>query len=87
MKFATAVVILFDLAMIYCWANYFAMQKITVSNYVVSDKRIKKKIRIVHLRDLHLKEFGEFNGELAQKISEQNPDVVVVTGDMCRRGT
>lgn len=86
MKFATAVVIVFVLAMIYCVYNYFAMQKITVSNYVVSDKRIKKKIRIVHLSDLHLKEFGEFNGELAKKISEQNPDVVVVTGDMCRRG-
>ena len=47
MKFATAVVIVFVLAMIYCVYNYFAMQKITLSNYVVSDKRIKKKIRIV----------------------------------------
>lgn len=87
MEIVTAVisaVILLSVA--YLVYNYFAMLKISVSNYTVRDSRIKSKIRIAQLTDLHLKEYGEFNGGLSDKIKEQNPDVVVVTGDMCRRG-
>lgn len=78
----SAVIILSAVYLVY---NYFAMLKISVSNYTVSDSRIKNKIRIVQLTDLHLKEYGKFNGGLSDKVREQKPDIVVVTGDMCRR--
>lgn len=43
---------------------------------------IKERIRVVHLSDLHSKEFGEDNYNLFKKIMEQNPDILFATGDM-----
>lgn len=83
---AAVIIVVFILAMIYVVYNYFAMLKISVSSYAIGDHRIKNKIRIVQLTDMHLKEYGDFNDGLFKKIAEQKPDIVVVTGDMCRRG-
>ena len=38
--------------------------------------------RIAHLSDFHGYEFGENNGELLQKVKEQQPDLIVITGDI-----
>ena len=39
-------------------------------------------IRIVHLSDLHSWEFGEGNQELVGMVTEQSPDLILMTGDM-----
>ena len=38
--------------------------------------------KIIHLSDLHLKEFGKNNCELLSKIDAISPDVIFITGDM-----
>ncbi len=38
--------------------------------------------RIVHLTDLHSKEFGKNQRRLVRKVSRLEPDIVVVTGDL-----
>lgn len=81
----TAFMIVFVLSAVYLVYNYLRMQKITVTEYTLRDSRIKDKIRIVQLTDLHLKEYGEFNENLARRIKEQTPDLIVITGDMCTR--
>ncbi len=43
---------------------------------------IDESIRIIHLTDLHNKEFGKENNELVEEIAELKPDMVVMTGDM-----
>ena len=38
--------------------------------------------KIVHIGDLHAKEFGAGNARLARIIKKQKPDAILVTGDM-----
>lgn len=39
-------------------------------------------LRIVHISDLHGKEFGSHNGELARAIEALDPDLIFTSGDM-----
>ncbi|MEA1960097.1 MAG: metallophosphoesterase [Bacillota bacterium] len=41
--------------------------------------------RIVHITDLHAKEFGEGQKELLSKVKDLEPDCIAVTGDMLDR--
>lgn len=38
--------------------------------------------RIAHISDLHNAEFGSENAKLLQKISETEPDIIAITGDL-----
>ena len=42
-------------------------------------------LRIVHLSDLHGKEFGEGNERLLKKVAELRPDLIAITGDLIDR--
>lgn len=39
-------------------------------------------LRIVHLSDIHGHEFGQNSAELLEKVREQEPEIIVVTGDL-----
>lgn len=41
--------------------------------------------KIVHLSDLHNKSFGKNQSQLLNKISQQDPDIIVITGDLVDR--
>ena len=41
--------------------------------------------RIVHLSDLHGHEYGAGNSDLLARVAEQEPDLIVVTGDLIDR--
>jgi len=64
-------------------AVYSAWQNKTVhiTAYTVEHEDIPKAFdgkRIVHLTDLHNKDYG---GELQELVAAQNPDIIVITGD------
>lgn len=40
------------------------------------------KMKIIHISDLHNKSFGENNRKLLEMIKAQNPDIIVMTGDL-----
>ncbi len=40
------------------------------------------KLRIAHISDLHNAQFGEGNGELLRLLTETEPDIIAVTGDL-----
>lgn len=46
-----------------------------------------EEVRAVVISDLHDHEFGEKNEKLVQKIKEQNPDLILMDGDMLNRGS
>ena len=41
--------------------------------------------RIVHLSDLHGHEYGEHSGELLEKVRAEEPELIVITGDLIDR--
>ena len=56
--------------------------KIDVSCYYVSDNKIKAPFRIVQVSDLHSCRYGKEEEELIKKRKQQNPDIIVLTGDI-----
>lgn len=61
------------------WYNNFTL---TVNEVCFTDERINDVINIVQITDLHGAVFGKDNKHLIDKIEKQNPDLIVVTGDM-----
>jgi len=58
---------------------------IDLSKYEISSKKLPKEFdsfKIIHLSDLHSREIGENNIKLINKIKKQNPNVIIMTGDM-----
>ena len=57
---------------------------LTVSKYAFStDKAITSdSFRIVQISDLHNAKFGSNNERLTELIREQDPDIIVITGDI-----
>lgn len=41
--------------------------------------------RIVHLSDIHGHEYGEHSGELLEKVRAEEPELIVITGDLIDR--
>lgn len=60
---------------------YYQNNKIVITDIKVKHN-INNKIRIVQISDLHSKEFGKNNNVLYRKIIEQEPDIIVATGDL-----
>lgn len=75
-----AVLVIIVLAV--CIYNVADQSKIDVTFYQVVSDKVSDNIRIVVLADLHLKEFGENNSELVEKVGNLNPDIIACVGDM-----
>lgn len=56
--------------------------RFVVVKYRIISPKLHKKCRIVMLSDLHNKEYGECNSRLLQAIREQEPDLILMAGDM-----
>lgn len=78
----TAAVILLCLAALAGYGLYSSKHMLAVSRYTVETDKISGHIRIVQLTDLHNSEFGENNEKLIQMVREQNPDLILFTGDL-----
>lgn len=46
---------------------------------------ITEELRLVQLTDLHNTEFGDENCDLIMLVADQNPDLILITGDMLNR--
>lgn len=55
---------------------------ISITNYSVASEKLKNSVRIVQLTDLHNSEFGVDNGKLVKKVAAQEPDLILITGDL-----
>ena len=76
-----AVLILIVLTVWTLWGN----TALEVNEYEIVSDRIPQGFdgfRIAQVSDLHNKDFGEGYGQLLTLLSEINPDIIVVTGDL-----
>lgn len=55
--------------------------ELTITNYSL-ETTLSQPIRIVQLTDLHSHVFGSDNDQLIQLVLQQEPDLIVMTGDM-----
>lgn len=65
------------------WGNTALMTNMI--RLTLSDNRLPASFsgfRIAHVSDLHNAEFGEGNTKLLRMISENSPDIIVITGDL-----
>lgn len=75
------VVILLVLAVWVIWAN----TAIEVNEWTIENPGIPDGFdgfRIAQVSDLHNAEFGEGNGRLLELLSDTEPDIIVITGDL-----
>lgn len=55
---------------------------LAVDSYQVKTDRVDAPVRIVQLSDLHNARFGKDNGRLLGLVAEQQPDLILFTGDL-----
>lgn len=63
----------------------FTRTELEVTEYTYSSTKLPREFdgyKIVHLSDLHHKNFGENQSELIELIKAQEPDLILLTGDI-----
>lgn len=70
------------IAIICIWVMLYDSNRFVVAEHVFKDKRIRKKMRVVVLADLHNKRYGKNNEKLVESIRSCHPDAVLVAGDL-----
>ncbi len=61
------------------WISYHWLK---VNNYELASPEIQSPVRLVVVSDLHGHEFGKKNQRLVSKIADQNPDLIILDGDI-----
>lgn len=60
-------------------------QKLETTQYTFAVDNAVGDVKILFLSDLHCRQFGEDNSELAALVKEQSPDIIAITGDLFSR--
>lgn len=69
-------------AVLLLWVIAYDSNRFVVKRHIVTDSRIKKDCKAVVLSDLHNKQYGKNNTALLTAIREQQPDFVLIAGDI-----
>jgi len=73
-------IIIILLLIIFVWAAFY--NGLTVKYYTLKTNKINESIRIVLITDLHSCFYGEEQLRLINKINEQKPDIILMSGDI-----
>lgn len=65
-----------------CIYNCYLNNQLRPVFYQVQSSKVVDNVRVVAISDLHLKEFGENNERLVEKIKSYHPDIIAILGDM-----
>lgn len=77
--------ILFSVLIICAVASAYRCERSFVCTSYTISGCVENEIRIVHLTDLHNKQFGEGNSQLLDSIQTFAPNLICMTGDMINR--
>lgn len=70
------------------YLSYLENNNIVISKYMIKKNNLPKEFnnfKILQISDLHSKVFSGNNDYLVSKILSQNPDIIVITGDLIDR--
>lgn len=73
------------LALIVVFIDILQNSSLLVSRYSQTIEGLQSPIRIVQLSDLHNTEFGKNNARLIAKVAAQQPQLILMTGDLVDR--
>ncbi|WP_179631919.1 metallophosphoesterase [Clostridium peptidivorans] len=85
---ASKIVVLSLIAVVCISFFYFQNNLIETSYYTLKFKKMPEKFdnfKIIHISDLHSKEFGKRNRVLLDKIAKEKPNFILITGDIIDR--
>lgn len=68
------------------FSYFLSTHGLTVSRFTAVSDKISSPIRIVQLSDLHNAEFGPGNSRLVAKVAKQEPQLILITGDLVDAG-
>lgn len=81
-KLLTVIAILAIVCGVIVGYNVWLNQTFVTTFYNVQTDKQVENLRIVLLSDLHLHEYGKKNADLVKRISNLQPDIIAVAGDM-----
>lgn len=73
------IILLLALILVSVWASYFLLE---TTYFKYTSPKLQEEVKVVILADLHDHEFGESNSELISKVEEENPDIILIIGDI-----
>jgi len=76
------ITIIVIVALVLLWVILYDSNRFVVRRFRVEDKRIQKNCKAVVISDLHNKRFGKNNEQLLQAIREEQPELVLIAGDI-----
>ncbi len=86
-KRAIACIIIVFVISAFLISFYRSKNSLEVSHYTINSEKINDSVRIVQLSDLHNSTFGQDNSRLIQNVKHQDPDFILVTGDLINSDT
>lgn len=79
-------IIIFTILIIFCLGSVISLllswKALSVSYYEYHNAKIENGFKIVQLSDLHNSRFGKENSRLIKTIEKEEPDLILMTGDM-----
>ena len=78
----TTVTVLFIIIIVFCFISYYDNHRFKVSRYHLKTSKIERNLKIIVLADLHDKQYGTDNVQLLNVIQDENPDLIILAGDM-----
>lgn len=82
LKRGLVAVFLLLLVLVCAVSLYRSKYGLQLTHYTVETAKLTAPVRIVQVTDLHNSRFGPDNAELVQLVRQQNPDLILVTGDL-----
>lgn len=72
------------IALIYIvWEVWKEIHEFVITHYEIKTQKMKQsRMRIAFLSDLHGKMYGKDNEELIRAVEKENPDIILIGGDM-----
>ena len=85
--FLKLIIVLAAAVLIFITVGIVLSRKLSVKEYTQKLDGIKGEVKIVFISDLHCRQLGGDNEELAELIRAQKPDIIAFTGDLISRGS